>query len=87
MIGYAKTREVIYSAIDAIDTINEVMRDIRGLACLLHEISESDNEPDPLALTALSDHAHIMADATQAAYTCLEAALTDVDAAHAKEVA
>ena len=74
MTGYTNTIEIMDAA-DAIDTLNEIRRDLRGLAALLLNMNESPSAPDPAALDLAHDVALAIGDAAEAAFPIAEAAL------------
>ena len=74
MIEYIETVEIL-NASDAIDALNEMRRDLRGLAALLLNMNESQSAPDPAALDLAHDVALAIGNAADAAFPLAVAAL------------
>jgi len=77
MLDYMKTQEIVGS-IDAIDALNEIRRDLRGLAALLLNMNESPSAPDPAALDLAHDVALAIGNAAEAAFPLAVAALGEM---------
>ena len=77
MLDYMKTQEIVGS-IDAIDALNEIRRDLRGLAALLLNMNESPSAPDPAALDLAHDVALAIGNAAEAVFPLAVAALGEM---------
>lgn len=74
MLEYMQPAEIVDS-MDAIDALNEMRRDLRGLAALLLNVNESQSAPDPAALDLAHDVALAIGNAAEAVFPIAEAAL------------
>ena len=74
MLEYMQPAEIVDS-MDAIDALNDMGRDLRGLAALLLNMSESQSAPDPAALDLAHDVALAIGNAAEAVFPLAVAAL------------